>query len=147
MTRSRKEILSILAESGEPLSALDVSRRFPAEKGPDQATVYRALHWLEERGWAESFILHCTSHGTERYYSAVSDQEGKPMPHRHWFHCEECHRFTDLGDCGLEELFAEYEKSLSLRIKAHALYCTGTCASCGSSLPREPASPRAPTSI
>lgn len=130
MTRSRTAILAILRESEEPLPAIEVSRRFAGEGAPDQATVYRTLHWLEDNGHAESFVLHCLSHGTERYYTAITDREDAPLPHRHWFHCVSCHRFTDLGACGLEDLLSGYEKSLGLRIESHTLYCTGQCAAC-----------------
>lgn len=130
MTRSRTDILAILRDSDEPLPAIEVIRRFTGENAPDQATVYRTLHWLEEKGYAESFVLHCLSHGTERYYAAILDREGKSLPHRHWFHCVSCHRFTDLGVCGLEGLLSGYEKRLGLKIKSHTLYCTGQCSSC-----------------
>ncbi len=131
MTRSRKEILAILREAESPVSAIQVAKGFPDEAGPDQATVYRTLHWLEENGFADSFVLHCSNHGTERYYSAIRDPGGNQLPHRHWFHCVACHRFTDLGTCGLRGLLEGYERDLGLRIEGHTLYCTGLCADCG----------------
>ncbi|HOT62166.1 MAG TPA: transcriptional repressor [Treponemataceae bacterium] len=122
MTRARESTLSILREANEPLSAAGV---FRLAAGFDQATVYRALHYLEEKGLAVSFILACEEHGTERYY-AVSDS-GK---HRHWFHCERCHRFVDLGDCAIEPLVERYETAYGIDIRSHTLSLTGTCADC-----------------
>ncbi len=133
MTRARREILAILRAAASPLSAVEVIRSFPGGTGPDQATVYRALHWLEDGGYAESFVLHCLEHGTERYYAAILDESGRALAHRHWFHCVSCHRFTDLGECGLEGLIAGYENDLGVKINAHTLYCTGVCGPCAKS--------------
>jgi len=131
MTRARKEILAILRGADSPLSAIEVTRSYAEGIGPDQATVYRTLHWLEEKGFADSFVLHCMSHGTERYYAAILDESGEPLPHRHWFHCVSCHKFTDLGGCRLDGLLKGYESELGVRIEGHTLYCTGVCAACG----------------
>ncbi|HOC30207.1 MAG TPA: transcriptional repressor [Treponemataceae bacterium] len=122
MTKARAAVLEILNAASEPLSASGVLRSLP--EGSDQVTVYRTLHYLEERGFASSFILHCESHGTERYYSAA----GREC--RHWFHCEQCHRFTDLGACALDGLVGEYERSLGLEVRSHMLTLSGLCSGC-----------------
>lgn len=130
MTRSRKSVLEILLSGKEPQSAADVFALMT--DSVDQATVYRTLHYLEENGYAESFILHCTSHGTERYYTATSDASGIRLPHRHWFHCERCHSFTDLGGCTLDALVRGYERVHGIAVLSHTLYMTGLCAACKS---------------
>ncbi len=128
MTRSRKAVLDILVSAQEPRSASDVFALMAGSA--DQATVYRTLHYLEENGFAESFILHCTSHGTERFYTVSSSGAGEKEMHRHWFHCEDCHRFTDLGNCTLDDLVQGYETRHGIEVKTHTLYLTGVCASC-----------------
>lgn len=128
MTRSRQSVLDILLGCTEPRSAADVFAAMTASV--DQATVYRTLHYLEENGYAESFILHCTSHGTERYYTAVMDASGARRGHRHWFHCERCHSFTDLGGCTLDTMVRAYEERHGISVKGHTLYMTGLCAAC-----------------
>lgn len=128
MTRNRKAMLDILFSAGEPLAAADVHIRMGAET--DQVTVYRTLHYLEEKGLAESFILHCDSHGTKRYYTASISAGDSAHVHHHWFHCEHCHRFTDLGNCKMDALVCEYERDNGIEIKTHTLYMTGICAKC-----------------
>lgn len=127
MTKARKALLELLKESKEPVSASmlsgDPSLPF------DQATIYRNLHYLEEQGFAESFILHCTEHGTERYYSYRNRSEGV---HHHWFHCEKCHTFIDLGGCVYQEQMKEWEKQYGFTISDHTFFLTGICASCKS---------------
>ena len=122
MTKAREAALGVLNSATEPLSASLVLRSISVPC--DQATVYRALRWLEERGFAESFALHCEEHGTERYYVRSAEI------HRHWFHCESCHRFIDLGACRIEGLSAQLEKDLGVRINRHILYFVGCCPSC-----------------
>ncbi|HNY17070.1 MAG TPA: transcriptional repressor [Treponemataceae bacterium] len=128
MTRAREAALAILRSARVPLTAAEIFRSTGSEF--DQATVYRTLHWLEDSGLADSFVLHCDSHGTERYYTASTDEKGKANPHRHWFHCERCHEFTDLGSCKLRSLVSSYESELGLEVRSHTLYFTGICAAC-----------------
>ncbi len=124
MTKARKAVLGALAAASEPLCATAVARLLAGDC--DQATVYRALHYLEGAGLAESFVLHCTEHGVERYYVSLE------APHGHWFHCESCHRFVSLGACGLGGLLSGFERDLGVTIRSHTLYLTGLCAECRS---------------
>lgn len=125
MTKSRKALLEVLRMSNEPVSASHLlqhpSIRF------DLATVYRNLHYLEEKGMADSFILHCTEHGTERYYSYRSCEDGV---HHHWFHCRTCHRFIDLGDCQYDEQLARWEQAYGFTVSDHTFFLTGQCKNC-----------------
>jgi Fur family transcriptional regulator, ferric uptake regulator len=124
MTKARQAVLAILDATQEPLSAA----RIYALAGTccDQATIYRALSYLEESGRAESFVLHCMEHGTERYFIS------KKIPHRHWFHCESCHKFIDLGICQIEELAAKIENAYDIEVRRHTLYFSGLCRKCKS---------------
>ncbi len=60
MTKARTAVLAALETASEPLSATGVSDALAGLC--DLATVYRALHWLEEHGSVESFALYCTEH-------------------------------------------------------------------------------------
>jgi len=128
MTKTRQTTLDILRNAKEPLSASAIFQLI--DDRCDPVTVYRTLHYLEEQGLADSFILHCDEHGTERYYTACGDCEGKHGLHHHWFHCEKCHCFIDLGNCKLDSLVASYEHDLGLVVSSHTLYLTGLCNNC-----------------
>jgi len=129
MTKARGAALAALRNADRPLSAAGVLSSIGIDC--DQATVYRALHYLEARELAESFILHCDEHGTERYYVAADG------PHTHWFHCEACHRFIDLGACRIGDLAREMESERGIRVRRHVLYFTGLCAECADGSPQE----------
>lgn len=122
MTKARKAALEALGSAAEPLSAAGIMAAIGA--CCDQATVYRALHYLESSGFAESFVLHCHEHGTERYYVSAA------IAHRHWFHCESCHRFMDLGVCKLGRIVDDLEVELGLKVHRHVMYLTGLCGAC-----------------
>ncbi len=122
MTKARTACLETLETASQPLSAADVAAR--CGSSCDQATVYRALHYLEDNGLAESFVLHCREHGVERYYSSRASQ------HRHWFHCESCHRFIDLGACRIGGIVSAFENGLDIKVTRHTLYLTGLCRDC-----------------
>ncbi len=128
MTKARRSILEILIDSVEPKSALDLFSL--VEKEMNQVTVYRTLHYLEKKGYIDSFILHCTQKGTERYYVAISDGNGNNCAHHHWFHCEVCHSFTDLGSCQIESLISQYNKKHNITILHHNLSLSGRCHLC-----------------
>ena len=122
MTRARKQVLEGVGASGVPCTAGQLAQQLSTVC--DQATVYRALHWLEGQGLVGSFIFHCADHGTERYYVATG------LAHRHWFHCEQCHRFFDLGACTLESAIALWQKTLGIEVRSHNLQLSGLCSRC-----------------
>jgi len=128
MTSIRKQALDILVASGKPLSAAALFERLGTQC--DQATVYRTLHYFEAQGYTESFVLHCDEHGTERYYTAAKDATGLPLPHRHWFHCEGCHQFTQITTCGIANVVETFESQSGARVTNHILYLMGLCREC-----------------
>lgn len=122
MTKAREAVWNILNEAESPLSAAEVEQL--AEGFCDTATIYRTLHFLQQKGMADSFVFHCAAHGTGRYYVADKNRE------RHWFHCEACHRFTDLGLCREEAFLRDMEKTAGVIIRGHVFYATGLCSMC-----------------
>lgn len=114
--------MAILDSATEPLSAAGVVATVGSRC--DLATVYRALHYLEDAGLSESFVLYCSEHGVERYYVS------RKSTHRHWFHCESCHRFIDLGACRIGCIVADVEREMGLKVTKHTMYLSGICADC-----------------
>jgi Fur family transcriptional regulator, ferric uptake regulator len=132
MTKAREAALDILFEADEPLTAAAVFQQIG--DFCDLATVYRSLHYLEKNGFAESFVLFCEQHGAERYYTALAESgesgEEKPASHRHWFHCEGCHRFIEIGSCTVSALTRQFESEQNLTVRRHILYFIGLCSEC-----------------
>jgi Fur family ferric uptake transcriptional regulator len=129
MTKARKATLEVLLGSERPLTASEIAGRIRIACNP--VTIYRTLHYLEEQGLADSFVLHCSEHGTERYYVPLHAQDAQ-TPHHHWFHCERCHGFIDLGSCRIEPLLCGYQSQFGIKVTGHTLYLTGICGTCAS---------------
>ncbi|MGI6466194.1 MAG: Fur family transcriptional regulator [Sphaerochaetaceae bacterium] len=127
MTKARKATLGVIQSSSYPLSTNEVYEKIDLKC--DLATVYRALTYLENRNYLSSFVLHCQDHGTQRYYTKLKNKDGSAN-HHHWFHCEKCHNFIDLGSCKLEPLIENYQKEFDLSVREHTLYLVGTCSTC-----------------
>ncbi|MEA5030671.1 MAG: transcriptional repressor [Sphaerochaeta sp.] len=129
MTKARKAVLEVLRTAERPLSASEISSL--VSHCCDPVTIYRTLHYLEDKGLADSFVLHCTEHGTERYFTLLAPGEAS-FAHHNWFHCEHCHQFIDLGDCRIGTLVDAYQEELGIRVTGHTLYLTGVCPACSS---------------
>jgi Fur family ferric uptake transcriptional regulator len=123
MTKARRETLNVLQEANFPLSANDIVKKIAITVDP--VTIYRTLKYLEERGYTDSFLLHCEDHGTQRYYT-FRDKDA----HHHWFHCKKCHSFIDLGSCELESILKRYQKEFGIAIADHTLNLVGLCPKC-----------------
>jgi Fur family ferric uptake transcriptional regulator len=122
MTKARAAVLAILEGAEQPLGARDIAASLKGRC--DQATVYRTLHYLEERGLADSFVLHCHDHGSERFYAARGGRD------RHWFHCELCHAFIELGFCAIEPLIPCIENDHGVKVRRHSMSVEGLCGQC-----------------
>lgn len=127
MTAIRKAVLEIIVDQKSPLSASDIADKITIPC--NLVTIYRTLTYLEKSGYITSFILHCPEHGTERYYTPLT-KRGEKVFHNHWFHCQGCHTFINLGDCQMESQLERYEKDLGVQITSHTLNVLGFCSSC-----------------
>lgn len=122
MTKNSEAVLAALEAKKIPSSVADLAGLL--EGRCDLATVYRSLHRLEAEGLVEAFAFECRERGIERYYLS------RRRPHRHFFHCESCHRFIDLGECRLGGIVEELEREFDLEVESHTLYLTGRCKAC-----------------
>ena len=119
----RQSILDLVERSATPLSAHDIFESI----GENTAfsTVYRALWYLEEQEKIEGFFLSCAECGNERYYISRS------LGHAHFFHCEKCHSFINIGECFFEPVKKSLEKKFKITVKHHSFHVSGLCSSCG----------------
>lgn len=122
MTDKRKEILSSISHTDVPLTASDIHRKYSEHM--DLATVYRGLHYLEDRELIFSFHFICRQRGGERYYFRIKET------HVHFFHCLGCHNFIPIKECALGDLEKELESRYKIKIEQHILHFTGYCTDC-----------------
>lgn len=83
----------------------------------NQATVYRNLKLLVEKGWLKQ-INH-------PLLGALYERTGKA--HHHHFHCHSCNRVFELPGCALNEEGAAPEGFV---VEDHEVFLSGICPSC-----------------
>ncbi len=119
-TKSRLLVLKILGREKNPMSAQDVIESLG--KQMNQATVYRILKMLKERGLIRQIDLR----HNHAHYEIANDKE-----HHHLI-CIRCGRIEDVHECGVEDaqdLILRHSKHFS-EIRQHALEFYGVCKSC-----------------
>lgn len=120
-TPGRVAFLELLAKAKEPLSIQDILAKLK-NKSVDQATIYRIVDALRERGLIQYVNME---HG-HAHIELVS-----PAHHHHAI-CQKCGTVVDISKCNIKNLENEVLKvSGFTKINRHALEFFGLCSSCG----------------
>jgi Fe2+ or Zn2+ uptake regulation protein len=120
-TKSKLQLLAILADSKEPLSVNSIFRKFKSSI-PDIVTVYRSLKELHAAGIIRQINLQ---HGHAHYeYAGLRDH--------HHFICNRCGKVEDIENCNLNAVIKKALKSSKDFTKAtdHSFELFGICRSC-----------------
>ena len=122
VTRPRKAVATVLAETDVPLSASEILALGQAvHTGLGLVTVYRTLELYEGLGLVCRVHLRQGCHG---YLATTPD-------HRHMLLCQRCGRFVEFsGRDALDELVASLERSTGYRVHDHLLQLVGLCPAC-----------------
>lgn len=120
-TRSKVELLGILADSKQPLSVNSIFGKFK-DAVPDIVTVYRSLKELHAAGVIRQINLQ---HGHAHY------EYGDHKDHHH-FICNKCGRVEDIENCNLTAVIKKALKNSKNFKEAtdHSFELFGICRSC-----------------
>ena len=121
ITRPRRAILDVIAESSKPLTPVGIFDRVPAESpGTGLVTIYRTIEKLEE--------LHLVSHihhlGECQTIFRCSDS------HKHLLICTRCGQSCFFDGLEVEEQFNQIGKELGYEVTGHWLQLAGVCQTC-----------------
>lgn len=119
LTKNRQVIADIVDHADLPLSAQDIYSL--AGDLMDQATVYRSLQFLEDKGFVDSFTFECHESGIMKYYTASRS-------HVHFLHCESCHRFFPVEECSLG--IPKSAQEMGFAVHSHTVHYRGLCKEC-----------------
>jgi Fe2+ or Zn2+ uptake regulation protein len=121
VTKAKEALLTLLEETGIPLSVHDIMSRW--KKPPNQATVYRILTDLTAAN-----IVRCIN-----TIGGISLYEYTPhKPHHHHAICTDCGAVADIPIClggHLEEKALSHVTNFTT-ITTHELTFYGTCIKC-----------------
>ena len=135
-TTSRKSLVAILAEAGQPMSMPEIL----SAAGLPQSSAYRNLTVLEGAGVVRRIVTHddfCR-------YELAEDLTG----HHHHLVCENCGLVEDFTlakdlEVGLETALAKTANKRGLNVLGHRLDVYGLCQSCQAPPAERARSPRA----
>jgi Fur family ferric uptake transcriptional regulator len=120
-TAGRRAVLAYMTTTATPVSIEDIEKNASiAQLSLDQATIYRIVNTLTEKG-----LLR-----------AVNFQEGKTRfelashPHHHHVVCTNCGTVEDVKDCLKPAATTQIEKETGFTITSHALEFFGLCPKC-----------------
>jgi Fur family transcriptional regulator, ferric uptake regulator len=121
LTRPRKAVLRVVAESGSSLTPAEIHER--ARNHYPQVslvTVYRTLDVLVECGAIRRI------HQSDGCHAYARASEG----HAHHVICESCHSVVEFDGCDLSDLLAAVQRRTGFRIEGHWLELFGACPKC-----------------
>lgn len=120
-TKPRVRLLEVLQRAETPLSIKEIMRQMK-NTGVDQATVYRALNALEEKGAVRQVNLR---HG-HAHYELASDED------HHHLVCVVCGKVENFTGCGERQLTerALKQSKLFAEVHEHAIELFGRCKTC-----------------
>ncbi|HAA86343.1 MAG TPA: transcriptional repressor [Kosmotogaceae bacterium] len=118
-TELRKKILETVKASESAITADEVLESVRPEQ-PDLSTIYRALGFLEKKGYIKSVVFDCST----RFYHLAEDH---PV---HFLHCMKCHRTQTFNKCFADQIENALEQEHDFRIVDHVFYFLGVCSDC-----------------
>ena len=122
ITGPRKAILDILRKQHHPLSNREILAALPRGQC-DLATVYRAMHLLEELGMVKQFHF---GDGTARFELVGEGRES----HHHHLVCTRCARVVEIEECFAEDIEKRLAASNRFTAVTHKLEFFGLCPKC-----------------
>lgn len=121
MTGPRQAILELLRKHRHPLSIKEIHAQLP--EGCDLATVYRALHLLEDMRVVKRFDL---GDHVARFELLADGDDG----HHHHLICTRCAGVTEVDGCGIEVIQQKIAEQSGFKTVTHKLEFFGICPSC-----------------
>lgn len=122
LTPLRTQVLDILAQQAQPLTAYAVLEKLKANKPNAQVmSVYRVLDFLLEKGLVHrienlnAFIICC--HLSERHLSQ-------------WLICQDCGKTEEIASTNFAQAIETLEKQAGFRVSTPTIELLGQCRSC-----------------
>jgi Fur family transcriptional regulator, ferric uptake regulator len=122
ITGPRQAILDILRKRSHPLTNREIFAAMP--KGEcDLATIYRAMHLLEEMGMVKRFDF---GDGTARFELVGAGDDG----HHHHLICTRCAGVIEIDECFPHEIESRIASKNGFKAVTHKLEFFGICPDC-----------------
>lgn len=123
-TKNRQKIFELLNQAQKPLTAEQIKRQLEEspmsfEKKMNLSTIYRAIDYLEKKGYVDS-----ASFGKTVRFFFCKDK------FKHFLYCERCSNIQVFDQCMAQSLEEMVLKKYHFNIHSHIFYFTGLCEKC-----------------
>jgi Fur family transcriptional regulator, ferric uptake regulator len=122
VTGPRAAILEILRRHPHPLTNREIFSQMRGD-GCDLATIYRAMHLLEEMGLVKRFDF---GDGVARFELIGENDDG----HHHHLVCTRCAQVVEIKECFPEEIEKRIAAENGFQAVTHKLEFFGICPAC-----------------
>jgi Fur family transcriptional regulator, ferric uptake regulator len=122
ITGPRQAILEILRRHPHPLTNREILAAMPKGRC-DLATIYRAMHLLEEMGMVKRFDF---GDGAARFELIGDGDDG----HHHHLICTRCAEVIEIDECFLREIESRIATQNGFKAVTHKLEFFGICPAC-----------------
>jgi len=122
ITGPRQAILEILRQHPHPMTNRQILAALPRNRC-DLATIYRAMHLLEEMGMVKRFDF---GDGASRFELVREGDDG----HHHHLICTRCAEVVEIDECFLREIESRIAARNGFKAVTHKLEFFGICPDC-----------------
>jgi Fur family ferric uptake transcriptional regulator len=122
ITGPRAAILEILRRHRHPLTNREIFSELPGDRC-DLATIYRAMHLLEEMGMVKRFDF---GDGAARFELVGENDDG----HHHHLVCTQCAEVVEIEECFPEKIEKRIAAQNGFKAVTHKLEFFGICPDC-----------------
>lgn len=121
-TKNRQEILQVLVDSVQPLTADQIYLQLNRNGGTmNLSTIYRTLSVLSDKDILSKLVL--ADEGKTLY-------EYNRQVHKHYLVCQDCRTIIPIEHCPIADYEKEVSKEKQFHIIGHKLSIYGYCQSC-----------------
>jgi Fur family transcriptional regulator, zinc uptake regulator len=129
LTRLRRRVLQVLAESHSPLGAYEIVERLRKTREPVPAmSVYRALDFLRAAGLAHRI------ESKNAFLACIRGHESDDIVL--FMLCERCERVAEVTSSALGRDLLQAARGTGFATRSRVLEITGLCAACQKAQPR-----------
>lgn len=122
LTNARLTVLQVIEDSDGHLTSTEILERVSvADDSIGRASVFRTLDLFTQLGMIRPTYIDSSI--TPSYVML-------PDGHHHHIICTNCNRVIEFEECGLEQMAAELEARLHVRLTGHLLEFYGLCEKC-----------------
>ena len=121
-TKNRKEILKVLIDSSQPLTADQIY--FHLNQNGEMmnlSTIYRTLSTLSEKGMLQKVVLVDESKTLYEYNRQI---------HKHYLICQDCRAIIPIEHCPIAEYEKQVSQEMNFHVTGHRLSIYGLCQEC-----------------